>query len=133
MNSASYEYRDMSPRRMAHFVPIGMPTICWKTFPPKTTKILSTRNKFILKLSSSVYMLSGKGRDLTQSYDKSPYIDRKIQKNNVTTPKKATKNFDCTTIADRLRTVRWGNDSHPTGVFKPVYGIPTYPLTAKAV
>ena len=28
----------------------------------------------------------------------------------------------------RLRTV-----SYPTGVVKPVYGIPTFPLTAKAV
>ena len=38
-----------------------------------------------------------------------------------------------TTIAIRLRTVSWDNDSHPTGVVKPVYGIPTLPLTAKAV
>ena len=47
--------------------------------------------------------------------------------------KNATKNFDYTTIADRLRTVSWGNDSHPAGVVKPVYGIPTFQLTAKAV
>ena len=47
--------------------------------------------------------------------------------------KNATKNFDYTTIADRLRTVSWENDSHPTGVVKPVYGIPTFPLTTKAV
>ena len=33
MNSASYEYRNMSARRGAQFVPIGMPTICWKSFP----------------------------------------------------------------------------------------------------
>ena len=46
--------------------------------------------------------------------------------------KNATKNFDYTTIADRLRTVSWGSDSHPSGVVKPVYGIPTFPLTAKA-
>ena len=31
MNSASYEYRNMSARRGAQFVPMGMPTICWKT------------------------------------------------------------------------------------------------------
>ena len=31
-----------------------------------------------------------------------------------------TKNFDYTTIADRLRKVSWGKDSHPTGVVKPV-------------
>ena len=59
--------------------------------------------------------LKEKGRDLAHSYDKSPYTDRKIQKATFQ-HKKATKNFDYTTIADRLRTVSWGNDSHPTGV-----------------
>ena len=39
----------MSARSGAQFVPIGMPTVCWKTFPAKTTKILSTRNSSILK------------------------------------------------------------------------------------
>ena len=34
--SASYEYRKMSASRGAQFVPIGMPTICLKTFAPKT-------------------------------------------------------------------------------------------------
>ena len=33
MNSASYEYRNMSARRGEQFVPMGMPIICWKTFP----------------------------------------------------------------------------------------------------
>ena len=33
----------------------------------------------------------------------------------------ATKNFDYTTIADWLRTVSWGNDSHPAGVVKYYY------------
>ena len=75
---------------------------------------------------------SEKGRDLTQSYDKSPYTDRTIQK-ATWKYKDDTKNFDYITIADRLRTVSLGSDSHPTGVVKPVYGIPTFPLTAKAV
>ena len=47
--------------------------------------------------------------------------------------KNATKNVYYTTIADRLRTVSWGNDSNPTGVVKPVHGYPIFPLTAKAV
>ena len=34
---------------------------------------------------------------------------------------------------DRLRTVSWSNDGHPNGVVKQVYGIPSFPLTAKAV
>ena len=73
-----------------------------------------------------------KGGDPTQSYYKSPYTHRKIKKNNVTT-QKCHQNVDYTTIADRLRTVSSGNDRHPIGVVKPVYGIPTFPLTAKAV
>ena len=44
MNPDSYEYRNMSARRAAQFVPMGMPIIYWKTFPAKTTKMLSTRN-----------------------------------------------------------------------------------------
>ena len=31
MKSASYEYRKMSARSGAQFVPIGMPTVCLKT------------------------------------------------------------------------------------------------------
>ena len=49
-----------------------------------------------------------------------PTEKSKKQRDNT---KNATKNFDYTTIADRLRTVSWGNDSHPAGVVKPVYGI----------
>ena len=56
MQSASYEYRKMSARSGAQFVLIGMPTVCWKTFPAKTTKILSTRNSSILMMSSSEYL-----------------------------------------------------------------------------
>ena len=44
-----------------------------------------------------------------------------------------TQNFDYTTIADRLRMVSWSNNSYQTDVVKPVYGIQTFPLTAKAV
>ena len=53
----------------------------------------------------------------------------KTQRDNV----KRHKNFDYTTIADRLRTVSLSNDSNPTGVVKPVYGIRTFPKTTKAV
>ena len=34
----------------------------------------------------------------------------------------ATKKFDYTAAADRLRTVSWSNYSHPTGVVNLVYG-----------
>ena len=74
-----------------------------------------------------------KGRNLTQSYDKSPYTHRKVQK-ATWQYKNATKNFDYTTIADRLTTVSLSNNSHPTGVVKPVYEhSSTFPLTATAV
>ena len=41
----------------------------------------------------------------------------------------ATKKFDYTAVADRLRTVSWSNYGHPTGVVNLVYGpnIPTLP------
>ena len=60
---------------------------------------------------------------------KSLYI---LTKNDVTTYNRH-QNFDYTTIADRIRTVSWSNDSHPVGVVKPVYMIKTFPLTTKAV
>ena len=73
-----------------------------------------------------------KGRDLTQSYDKRPYTHKKSRTHSDII-KNATKNFDYTTIVDRLRTVSRGNSSHPTGVVKRVLWAPTYPLTATAV
>ena len=50
----------------------------------------------------------------------------KQQRDNI---KNATKNFDYTTIANRLRTVSWSNSSHSTGVVKPVYERSTFRLT----
>ena len=55
------------------------------------------------------YAVNGeKEGDPTQSYDKTPYTNRKFE-NQRTTHTNATKNFDYTTIADRLRTVSWSN------------------------
>ena len=62
---------------------------------------------------------------------KAPTPTEKSKKQRDNT-KNATKNIYYTTIAESLRTVSWGSDSHPTGVVKPVYWIPTFPLTAKA-
>ena len=47
--------------------------------------------------------------DLTQSYDKTPYTteNSKTKGRHIN----ATKSFDYTTIADRLRTVSWSNES----------------------
>ena len=59
-----------------------------------------------------------------------PLYQQKIrkQKDNTQTPPK-------TSITQRLRTNLGrsvGVTSHPTGVVKPVYGYPTFPLTTKA-
>ena len=43
---------------------------------------------------------------------KAPTPTEKSEKQRDNT-KNATKNFDFTTIADRLRTVSWGSDNHP--------------------
>ena len=82
--------------------------------------------------SQGKYDLREKGRDLTQSYDKNLYTHRTIQK-ATWQHKNATKTFNYTIIADRLRTVSWSNSSHPTGVVKPVYERSNFPLTATAV
>ena len=47
--------------------------------------------------------------------------------------KDPTKNFDYTTIADRLGTVSYSNCCHPTGVVKLDYGIQPSPQNTKAM
>ena len=73
--------------------------------------------------------ITRKERELTKSYYKSPYTQRKSKEQH----KNATKIFDYATIKDRHRTVSWNNNSHPAGVVKQVNGIQTFPLTVKAV
>ena len=62
---------------------------------------------------------------------KAPTPTEKSKKRRDNT-KTATKNFDYTTIADRLRTVSWGNDSHPTGVVKTGLRDPDIPTNRKS-
>ena len=81
---------------------------------------------------AEIHFSKEKWSDLTQTYDKGLNTHRKPQR-ATRQHKNDTKNFEYTTIADRLRTVSWSNDSHPTGVVNPVYGILTFPPTAKAV
>ena len=47
--------RDFGEKR-EQFVPVGISTVRWKTFPAKTMKISSTRNSAILMMSSSEYL-----------------------------------------------------------------------------
>ena len=78
-------------------------------------------------------ILREKGRDLTLSHDKSPYTHRKIRKATWQHKKRHQKLRLNLTIADRLRTVSWSNNSHPTGVVKPVFKRSTFTFTATAV
>ena len=57
---------------------------------------------------STLTNIEEKRRDLTQSYDKSPYTHRKT-KTTRQHKKCHQKNFDYTTISGRLRTVSWSN------------------------
>ena len=41
--------------------------------------------------------------------------------------------FDYTTIADRLRTVSWSNNSHPTDVVQTGLRVPNLPTNQKTV
>ena len=52
---------------------------------------------------------------------------RNVNKFRTVTLKTATKMFDYTAIADRLKTINLSNDSHQTSVIKPVNGIQFYP------
>ena len=51
-----------------------------------------------------------------------PTEQSKKQSDNTNTPPKIS-----------ITAVSWSDNSHPTGVVKPVYRIPIFPLTAKAV
>ena len=62
-------------------------------------------------------------------WQKPPHPQKSPQKQR----DKATQKRHQKVLRQRLLTVSWGNDSHPTGVVNPVYGIQTFPLTEKAV
>ena len=57
---------------------------------------------------------------------KKPYINRNV--NCKVTARKRNQTFDYTTIANRLRTVSWSNNSYPTGVVNRLTG-PTLRIT----
>ena len=66
----------------------------------------------------------------------SPMTKPPIPTENSKTKGQQTQTPPKTSITQRLRTDLGrsvGVTSNPTGVVKPVYGIPTFPLTAKAV
>ena len=70
-------------------------------------------------LSVQLMLIRDNGRDLTQSYDKSPCAKKMSIAQSANT-NNATKKLDYT--ADRPRRVSWSNYGHPTGVVNLVYG-----------
>ena len=55
MKSASYEYRNKSARRGAQFVPLGMPTVCWKTRLSNIANMLSIKNILMVSVSDNFF------------------------------------------------------------------------------
>ena len=66
-----------------------------------------------------------KGRDPTQSYDKSPYTSRNVKRGKWQ-HKQRHKKFDYTAVSDRLGMVSWSNYGHPTGVVTGLRAQPSY-------
>ena len=75
-----------------------------------------------------------KGRDLTQSYDKSPFTNRNVKGQGDNT-NNATKKFDYRAVADRLRTVSWSNTATQlvwlTWFTGPTFSFPQQPCNQK--
>ena len=84
-------------------------------------------NVVLSMVNISSRYLETKGRDLTQSYDKSPYTNRNVKRAKWQ-HKQRHKKFDYTAIADRLRTVSSSIYSHPAGVVYRFYraNLPTH-------
>ena len=75
-----------------------------------------------------------KKETVRQFYEKRPFAHSKFRK-ATWQHKRANKNFNYVMIADRLRTLyySWSNESHRTGMVKPVHGIQIFTLTAKSM
>ena len=74
-----------------------------------------------------IFCIKGKRKISDSVLSQKPVHERKIQNHQSDT---TITNFDkmYTTIADRLRTVNWSKDSDPTGIVKPMYGLPLFKL-----
>jgi hypothetical protein len=68
INPASYECKKRSANKGAQFVPMGIPTDCWKTCSLTTTMISSMRNSNIFIISTSEYLCVESEWYLTNNY-----------------------------------------------------------------
>ena len=72
-------------------------------------------------------------RKRTRSDSASPMTKAPKFNNQLTTQKHHQKLRLHNNCGPTFSMVGWSNNSHPTGVVKPVYGYPTLPLTTTAV
>ena len=116
--------------------PSVVPSVCL-TFP-MMSKLLITWSltncwqTLTAAITIEPYGLEKKEEIWLSHMTKGPTFTEKSEKQHDNT-KDATKNFDFTTITDRIKTASWGTSSHPNDVVKPVYERSTFPLTVTAV
>ena len=99
---------------MSHLVLLHQPQLltsvfinCGRRKMAVSQKALDNNNHFLYQFQQ------GKREEIWLSpITKAPTLTEKSTRQH----KNATKNFDYTTIADRLGTVSWSSNSHPTGV-----------------
>ena len=94
---------------------------CWILYINVIGKVENVKSLWRMTVDRQRVVTREERRDLTQSYEKKTPTFTDKSKQHHDNMKNATKNFDYTTIADRLRTVSWSNSNvNPTGVVKPV-------------
>ena len=87
-----------------------------RSIPAFTCKFYSLVD--IANMSVSAYDRTSKMKIYDSVPWQKPPSHAQTNPNCIVTTQKRHHKSDCTTIADRLRTVRWSNNSHPTGVVK---------------
>ena len=124
---------DRYGRRIVIFVSIVSTFVCTLSLAWASSFAVYCFLRFTIGVSTSVMYNTGfvLGKKKRKKSDSVPW-QKPLYQQKIPKAKWQHKNFDYTTTADRLRTVSWSNDNHPTGVVKPVYAIPTFPLTAEA-
>ena len=74
------------------------------------------QQRSILKFSEEIYKYKEKKENIGFSPMAKALTPTEMSKGQSDNTNNATKKFDYTAVADRLRTVSWSNYGHPTGV-----------------
>ena len=84
------------------------------------TNIYTNRN-FVKLYSNDINVMKRKMKRSDSVLWKKALTPAEMSKGQSDNTNNATKKFDYTAVADRLRTVSWSNHGHPTGVVNLVY------------